>query len=296
LSTPLTVCLVVLGRHVDQLEFLDVLLGDAPPLTPIETFYQRALAGHPLEAVDQAERFLKKGSLLDYFNDVALPALHLAQADIRRGLLDEDRQRRLLETIEELADALSDHPDREPEKPDEDEPVASLGGDADTPDRGKPSAPGLPEGAVAEPWRHARAVLCVPGRSAIDRAAGVMLSTVLQAHGVSAEVEEGALLAGRRISRLDLSDVQLVCLSYFDAHLNPAHARFAIRRLRRRAPHVRILGAFWAPPPEVADYKALCEESGADDCAMDLAQAIEAVLAASRDEPAGEVEVAPAVA
>ena len=63
LSTPLTLCLLVLGRHVRRLEFLDVLLGDQPALTPIENFYQRALAGDPDEAIEQAELLLRERSL-----------------------------------------------------------------------------------------------------------------------------------------------------------------------------------------------------------------------------------------
>src|SRR2546427_4404559 len=59
LSTPLTVCLVVLGRHVERRAFLDVMFGDAPPLTPVENFYQRMLTGDASEVVDQAEQFLK---------------------------------------------------------------------------------------------------------------------------------------------------------------------------------------------------------------------------------------------
>ena len=63
LSTPLTVCLVVLGRHVDKLEFLDVLFGDRPALTPVENFYQRILADDPEEAEEHAELILKECSL-----------------------------------------------------------------------------------------------------------------------------------------------------------------------------------------------------------------------------------------
>jgi hypothetical protein len=83
LSTPLTVCLVVLGRHVERLAFLDVIFGDEPPLTPVENFYQRMLAGDAAEVVDQAERFLKTNSLIDYYDEVALPAL-LPRAGRRR--------------------------------------------------------------------------------------------------------------------------------------------------------------------------------------------------------------------
>ena len=73
LATPLTVCLVVLGRHVERLEFLDVMFGDRPALSPPEIFYQRMLAGDPAEAVDKAEEFLKERPLSTYYDDVALP-------------------------------------------------------------------------------------------------------------------------------------------------------------------------------------------------------------------------------
>ncbi len=64
LATPLTICLVVLGRHVDRLKFLDVLLGDQPALTPAELVYQRMLAGDPIEATEQAQKFLKEKPLI----------------------------------------------------------------------------------------------------------------------------------------------------------------------------------------------------------------------------------------
>ena len=87
LSTPLTLCLVVLGRHVARLEFLDVLLGDRPALTPVESFYQRMLAGDPDEVHDHAEVLLKQLSLASYYDDVALEGLRLAVIDAERGVL-----------------------------------------------------------------------------------------------------------------------------------------------------------------------------------------------------------------
>ncbi len=85
LSTPLTLCMVVMGRHVERLEFLEVLLGDRPALTPTESFYQRLLAGDPSEAEEHAERFLKDHSLTAYYDEVAMPGLRMAAADARRG-------------------------------------------------------------------------------------------------------------------------------------------------------------------------------------------------------------------
>ena len=95
LSTPLTLCLVVLGRHVARLEFLDVLLGDRPALTPVESFYQRMLAGDPDEVHDHAEVLLKERSLSSYYDDVALEGLRLAVIDAERGVLTPDHLERI---------------------------------------------------------------------------------------------------------------------------------------------------------------------------------------------------------
>ena len=104
--------LVVLGRHVEQLEFFDVMLGDRPALSPPEIFYQRMLAGDPAEAADVAEEFLKERSLSVYYDEVALAGLRLARADALRGALDGARLERVRDTVEELVDDLSDHADR----------------------------------------------------------------------------------------------------------------------------------------------------------------------------------------
>src|ERR1700722_19511639 len=109
LATPLTVCLVVLGRHVDRFKFLDVMLGDQPPLTPPELAYQRMLAGDSDEAAEQAEEFLKEGSLLTYYEKVLVEALKLAQTDADRGLLDNDRMIRVRDAVIEIVDDLSTH-------------------------------------------------------------------------------------------------------------------------------------------------------------------------------------------
>ena len=111
MATPLTICLVVLGRHVDQLEFLDVILGDKPPLTPAQNFYQRLLARDPEEAAEQAESFMKDHSLAAYYDEVALKGLELAQTDLSRGSLDGSKVAEMMASVEALIDDLSDHED-----------------------------------------------------------------------------------------------------------------------------------------------------------------------------------------
>ena len=116
LATPLTICLVVLGRHVDRLEFLEVLLGNEPALSPSQLVYQRLLAGDPVEAIDQAEEFLKEKLLIEYYDDVLLDGIRLAELDARKGLLEEDRAVRIKETVAEVLEDLSSHQDVKPEK------------------------------------------------------------------------------------------------------------------------------------------------------------------------------------
>jgi hypothetical protein len=115
LATPLTVCLVVLGRHVERLEFLDVIFGDRPALSPSEMFYQRILAGDPLEAAGKAEEFLKEKSLSSYFDEVALRRLQLAQADAKRGALDQARMTKIRDAVTEFASDLSTQDDSIPD-------------------------------------------------------------------------------------------------------------------------------------------------------------------------------------
>ncbi len=110
LATPLTVCLVVLGRHVETLQFLDVMFGSTPALSPPEVFYQRMLASDPIEAADQAEEMLEEATLDEYYDTVAIPGLLLAQADLSRGALDDERVASVLAAVVELVDDLGEPP------------------------------------------------------------------------------------------------------------------------------------------------------------------------------------------
>src|SRR6202011_1662288 len=91
MSTPLTLCLVVLVRHADRLHFIDIMLGDQPALTPQQAAYQRMLTGDPIEAIEQARTFLKKGSVQEYYDEILLGALRLAEGGGALGGLDAAR-------------------------------------------------------------------------------------------------------------------------------------------------------------------------------------------------------------
>ena len=111
LATPLTMCLVVLGRHVERLKFLEILLGDRPALSPSESAYQRMLAGDPIETTEQAQSFLKDRTLTDYYEQIMMGALRLAWADLQRGRLDQQEAERIRSTVSELVEDLESHTD-----------------------------------------------------------------------------------------------------------------------------------------------------------------------------------------
>ena len=103
LATPLTICLVVLGRHVEQLKFLEVMFGDEPPLKPAELIYQRMLARDPIEAAEQAELFLQGNTLAAFYDEILLGGLQLARRDAERGLLDSERMQRVATRLPRLS-------------------------------------------------------------------------------------------------------------------------------------------------------------------------------------------------
>jgi predicted PurR-regulated permease PerM len=298
LSTPLTVCLVVLGQHVERLAFLDVIFGDAPPLTPVENFYQRMLVGDASEVVDHAERFLKTNSLIDYYDEVVLPALLLAQVDVRRGVLDEPRQRLIKETIDEVIEDLSDDVEESAASalPEAAEPSALDNSGCPRSSAPSPSpnfAPNVespsPDGPRAGPmpdWERLKPLLCIAGRSFLDEAAAALFAQILGKHGIEAKVEPAGRGQGSgRISRLSTDGAQLVCLSYLDADLSTAGARFMVRRLRRRLGGVKILAGFWQSGPGQASE--LCAKTKADFCATTFREALDFCLPEAVEEEKG---------
>lgn len=279
LSTPLTVCLVVLGQHVPQLAFLDVLFGSEPVLTPTETLYQRLLAGDPDEAAERAEDYLQEHSLERFYEDVALPALAMAEGDRARHVLDENRRDRVAESFMILVDNLSDHEDPVPPEAD-----AAEGEDASS-------------AAIAPPPRAAsdRLIISAGARGNLDEVAAAMLADILTRRGANTRILPCEALQSARLRELDLGDPGVVVVSY----LNPdslAHARFLIRRLRRRLPRARIIVGFWTFTPEDMARRDPVVATGADRVATSLSDAVEDVLEALTPEAAQVQPAAPALA
>ena len=105
-STPLTLCLVVAGRHIKGLSFLDVLLGDTPALSMSERFYQRAMVGDHEEIVAAAHTYLKTRSFARYCDKILIPALQLAGADLGKHSITPQQQAMVKTTIARVIEAL----------------------------------------------------------------------------------------------------------------------------------------------------------------------------------------------
>ena len=262
LSTPLTVCLVVLGRYVKRLEFLDVLLGNRPALSPVESFYQRLLAGDPDEAQDHAELLLRDRPLAEYYDEVAVKGLQLATADAARGVLTPAHLERIRAAIGGMLQALDEPAEVAADPP----PADGAGGHVPA-----PSATPL--------------VLCIAGRGPLDEVAVEMAAQLLRRAGLAARIVVHADATRARIASLDARDAAVVALCYLDLAAAPAHLRFLLRRLRQRLPgRPVVVGLFPAeePPAEAARLLAVV---GADHAASSLRGLVEACRTLAAQPP-----------
>ena len=274
LSTPLTLCLVVLGRHVRRLEFLDVLLGDQPALTPVESFYQRILAGDADEVRDQAELLLKERSLSSYYDEVAFKGLQLAAADAQRGSLRSDQLRKIRTTIVEVVDDLDRYPDRTPADAAPAQPRSSPVAQSPTIAAPRPISDDCAD--LPECWSRDGAVLCLAGRGPLDDAAAAMLAQLLQKHGFGSRTVTFAAVARDAIASLEGRDVAMICISYLELSGRPSNLRYLIERLRQHLPGVPIVVGVWPAGDTILTDQALRTSLGADDYTISLTEAVTA--------------------
>lgn len=274
LSTPLTLCLVVLGRHVQRLEFLDVLLGDRPALTPVESFYQRMLKGDADEALEQAEDLLKTRSLSCYYDEIAVPGLQLAAADAGRGVVDADALDRVRGTVWELIGDLVDHGDATPLAGGSAVASEAELDQADMPDRATiVDVDGLPDA-----WARPGAALCLSGRGPLDAAAAAMLAQLLTVHGVGTRLASVEAASRQRLSTFDASGLMMVCITYLEITGSPSHLRYLLRRLRQRLPGVPILVGLWPAGDRTMTDAQVQSIVGADAHVSTLRDAVDTCL------------------
>ncbi|OYD85491.1 AI-2E family transporter [Azospirillum brasilense] len=236
LATPLTVCLVVLGRHVPQLHFLEVMLGDRPVLPDEAKLYQRLLARDPIEAMEIAEEKMAKGGLVEAGHGLLIPTLSLAEQDRQRNRLNPEGRQAVAEGMVALLDEMME---------------ASPPAAEDTP-----------------------LVLCIGARNDLDEAAAALLGHLLRPRGLRADVIPCEKVSVRSIAALAPTGVSAVVLSYLNPSAL-SHARRLVRRLRLHfGPSVPILLCLWSAHPEADAPEHAVAQTSADRVATSLTGAV----------------------
>ena len=223
LATPLTVCVVVLGRHVPHLSFLHILLGDQPVLAAEAQVYQRLLAMDDHEARAIADVYLSENSLVKLYDLVIIPALTMAEQDRHKGALDPAREEFIFLSIKEMIAEFSEQTaSSEPADPDNSTDDQTVSKPAATPGR----------------------VLCLPVNDEADEIAAAMLAQLLELAGrpaVSLPLDP-SLQHLTAIVEPARSDV--FCISALPPFAF-AHARTLSRLLQVRFPRTRIVIGVW---------------------------------------------------
>ncbi|KQU61855.1 hypothetical protein ASG67_01395 [Sphingomonas sp. Leaf339] len=276
LSMPLTLCLVVLGRHVPAMEFIDILLGDQPALTPVESFYQRMLASDPEEALEQAEALLEDRSITAYYDVVALGGLKLAAEDTRRGAIDQDGARRIVRSMLTVIDELETHVDNGatatavPNRSLNPMPQGSRSIEETATD---------PMPVAPDDWRAENTIMCIAGRGVLDDAVTAMMAQLLGNRGFGVRRITHAAVSRDASERVDYTGTKLICLSYLEIGGSPSHLRYLVRRLRRDAPGAQIMVGLWPEGEAALTDEQIQRALGADIYVGTLGAAVEEALA-----------------
>ncbi|RQH04489.1 AI-2E family transporter [Paraburkholderia dinghuensis] len=231
LSTPLTLCFVTLGRYVDKLNFLTILLGDQPALTPAQMCYQRLLADDPHEALLQADRLLAGMPLIDYYEQVVLEGLRFARNDALRGVLPAEQVERINQALLDIVEDLESVDDSRHATADE--------------------SPG--EGRVQTASREMagpNAVLCVPGRGAFDTVVAAIVAQLLTRRGIACTTTSYEQVRSTRAAMVDARDTRMICVASLDAPESPPYLRNLVRRLRERTAQAVIIVGIGGPQRE----------------------------------------------
>jgi len=254
LSTPLTVCLLVIGRNLPQLQFLDTLLGSTPVLDVPTRIYQRLIADDPEEAIEIASTAIDDSSILEFYDRHGIEVLRQASHDF----LTQARAEHRLRVVNGMDVMLDDLREEYP-------------------------APDQPKGPAR--------VACIGGKWEIDNVACEMLVHALAFHDISAHQRPAGVLTARYLDKLDLSNVEIVCLSYFSRGPELS-ARSFCRRLRHRWPGIRIVLALWNPT-ELVDEDAGFDKLGADAVVTSVDEAVRRIEQMHSPELARQRQVAP---
>jgi predicted PurR-regulated permease PerM len=251
LAMPLTVCVVVIGRHVPRLEFLEIMLGDEPVLPPGARVYQRLLAGDPEEATKVAAEASKDKLLAELYDAVLLPALRLSEIDRHRGDVEDGREQSVRDMLQAIVEDLETR---------------------DAARAPQPSAAPVPTGA--DPGPAQGSVLCVPVRDEADELAARMLAGVLTGQNTPVHTLSGVSLISELIEDVAAHRPAALCISAVPPQAS-LHIRVLCKRLRARFPTLPIVVALWDAGADEQAARSRLGEVSADYVVTTVAAAAE---------------------
>lgn len=263
LSTPLTVCLILMGRYVPQLDFLEILLGDEPVLSPQAHFYQRLLALDDDEARDIASRHLKENSIGDFYDSVLIPALGLAEKDRHMNVLDETRTRFIHQSTRELIEELYESSQDAP-IPGAD--VAGTDGSSAVAVRAV-SGPGITGSRIFRPT-----IICIPARDEADEIVATMVMQLLRRAGCNADALPMTDIS-TMFEQLEQLHPHVICVSALPPFA-AGRAKALCRQLRQRHPKAKIVLGLWEFPGGVTKAQERVGVGCADIIGTSLAQIV----------------------
>jgi len=251
LSTPITVCLAVMGRHAPRLEFLSVLLSEDQALAPHEEFYHRLLAVGTEGAEDFAETFVTTHTLTELYDHVIIPAITRAEMDAQNGGLVAEQRTSVLQRIHDIVEDLgARHLEQlAPEDQKKTEPIAI--------------------GPAIEGSR----VMCVPASAYRDELAGEMLVQLLRRHGFDATNSAARLKAEELLAQAVEFEPELLCISVVTPS-TLTQARHLSATFRERLPELKILVGAWNAANDLTNAKERLRAAGVNEVVVSLAEAV----------------------
>ena len=241
LATPLTVCLVVMGRHVPQLSFLSIMLSDEEALTPAEQCYHRLLTVGLNEASELVDAYVKANSLTALYDAVLIPVITAAETDHQRGSLDNEQRDFVEQGIRDI--------------------IEDLGTGRPAPESRLFEDKRETEHSPPPPQAPACRVCCLPARADRDEIAGTMLVHLLQQQGFQAQNAPAKLVAGELVKMVDEADVDVACISVV-APSTVIHARYLCAKLRAQLPNLKIVVGLWGATKTSSRRPSACAIPG----------------------------------
>ena len=248
LSTPLTVCVVVLGRYVPELSFLYIMLGDEPVLADEALLYQRLLAMDQQEARSVVDVFLKTRPLIELYDTVLMPALNMAEQDRHRGAIDVNREEFLFLSINEMIAEFSE--------------IKSESAEATVDETAEPAKPS-----------HTRRIICLPAHDEADAITAAMLAQVLDQQGFVAVSFPLDPQMHETLEVLDIGRDDILCISALPPYAF-APARLMAKHLHSRFPKSTIVACIWGFAGEVSKASARFERGSANHLSTSLGDTV----------------------